>query len=88
MQPGDVNLRYFKFRLHDITEFYGLKYLRSTTLGCKDRGIKISEYVGKTQFLCSKHKDDFQVVEYSVVMFCAYYGSAISSPGNLKVTLP
>ena len=30
---------------------YSLKYLRSTTLGCKDRGIKISEFVGKTQFL-------------------------------------
>ena len=29
-----------------------LKYLRSTTLGCKDIGIRQSEFVAKTQFLC------------------------------------
>ena len=28
-----------------------MKYLRSTTLGCKDIGIRKSEYVSKTQFL-------------------------------------
>jgi len=29
-----------------------LKYLRSTTLGCRDIGIRKSEFVSKTQFLC------------------------------------
>ena len=29
-----------------------LKYLRSTTLGCQDIGIRIIEFVAKTQFLC------------------------------------
>ena len=28
-----------------------MKYLRSTTLGCKDIGNRKSEFVGKTQFL-------------------------------------
>ena len=28
-----------------------LKYLRSTTLGCQDIGIRIFEFVAKTQFL-------------------------------------
>jgi len=32
---------------------HSLKYLRSTTMGCKDRGIWKSEFVSKTlQFLC------------------------------------
>jgi len=30
---------------------HSLKYLRSTTLGCKDIGIRKSEFVAKTQFL-------------------------------------
>ena len=33
---------------------YSLKYLRSTTLGCKDRGIIKFEFVAKTQFLYSR----------------------------------
>ena len=40
--------------LFDPTEF-NLKYLRSTTLGCKDNGIRKSEFVTKTQFLCGTH---------------------------------
>ena len=35
LQPGGVNLWYFKLRLP--IRVYILKYLRSTTLGCKDR---------------------------------------------------
>ena len=30
-----------------------LKYQRFTPLGCKDIGIRIFEFVAKTQFLCS-----------------------------------
>jgi len=30
---------------------YSLEYLRSTTLGCKDKGIRKSEFVVQTQFL-------------------------------------
>ena len=33
-------------------DYYSLKYLRSKTLGCKDKGIRKSEFVTKTQFLC------------------------------------
>ena len=29
-----------------------LKYLRYSTLGCQDIGIRIFEFVAKTQFLC------------------------------------
>ena len=31
---------------------HSLKYQRFTTLGCKDKGIRISEFVAKTQILC------------------------------------
>ena len=34
-----------------INIIQSLKYLRSTTLGCKDIGIRKSEFVPKTQFL-------------------------------------
>jgi len=33
-----------------------LKYLRSTTLGCKDIGLRKSKFEAKTQFHCSKNK--------------------------------
>ena len=32
-----------------------MKYLRSTTLGCKDIGIKKSEFVAKTQYLSQEN---------------------------------
>ena len=32
-------------------KIHGSKYLRSTTLGCKDKGIRKSDFVGKTQLL-------------------------------------
>ena len=35
-----------------ILSIYSLKYQGSTTLGCKDIGIRKSEFVAKTQFLC------------------------------------
>ena len=49
MQSDDVNLRQFKLRLFNITEFivYCLKYYRSMTSGLKDIGIKIFDFVGK-----------------------------------------
>ena len=49
MQSDDVNLRHFKLRLFNITEFivYCLKYYRSMTSGLKDIGIKIFDFVGK-----------------------------------------
>ena len=50
---------------------YSLKYLRSTTLVCKDIGIKKSEFVAKTRFLYinkylsewKKHEDLVNVPE-------------------------
>ena len=56
MQPNGVNLLYFRQRFVDRTEFV-LKYLRSTTLGCKDIEIIKSEFVTQTQFLYIKNKD-------------------------------
>ena len=44
-QPDDVNLRLF-----DLTELLVLKYLRSSTLWCKDIGIRKPEFVAKAQF--------------------------------------
>ena len=32
--------------------FPSLKYLRSSTLDCKDIGVRKSEFVTRTQFLC------------------------------------
>ena len=44
-------LWYYKLRQLDLTEFFCLKYQRSTTSGCKDIWIKKWEFVAKTQFL-------------------------------------
>ena len=37
---------------------HSLKYLKSTTLGCKDIGIRKSEFVAKTQFILMAHIED------------------------------
>jgi len=37
--------------------FHSLKYQRCTTLGCKDIGIRISEFVAKTQ-IPSKYRGE------------------------------
>ena len=50
--------------------------------------LLVEEVYEQMPQICSKHNDDLQVVEHPVVIFSAYYGSVISSPGNLKVTLP
>ena len=36
-----------------FVRIHSLKYLRSTTLGCRDKGIKKFEFVAMTQFLCT-----------------------------------
>ena len=46
MQPDDVNLSYFKLGLFDMTEF--TVWNAYTTLGCKNLGIRKSEFVAKT----------------------------------------
>ena len=47
------NLRHFKLKLfYLINKNHSLKYLRSTTLDCNDKGIKKSEFMARTQFLC------------------------------------
>ena len=35
---------------------HSLKYLRSTTLGCKDIAVRKSEFVAKNKFFCLKSK--------------------------------
>ena len=40
LQSNIVNILYFKIRFFNLTEFYSLKYLSSTTVGCKDKGIR------------------------------------------------
>ena len=48
VQTFDIsNLDYLIYQL-----IHGLKYRRSTALGCKDIGIRKFEFVAKTQFLC------------------------------------
>ena len=44
-QPVYVNHWYFRLILFDLTEFICLKYLRYATLGCKDIGIRKSQFV-------------------------------------------
>ena len=53
LQPDILNLWYFKLILFDLTELiHSFKYLRSATLGSKDKGIITkSEFVAQTQFL-------------------------------------
>ena len=47
--------RYFKLRIFNPTKFTVLKYLRSTTLGCKDIGIrKFTFCKNSITFLCPK----------------------------------
>jgi len=38
------------FKKHCIFIFHSLKYVRSTTLDCKDKFIRKIEFVAKTQF--------------------------------------
>ena len=64
MQPDVANLWYFKPLIFQTciiwsNRIHSLKYLRFTTLGCKDKGIRKSEFVTKTQFKwtnCSERK--------------------------------
>ena len=46
LQP-DVKVETFLYNL-----MHSLKHLRSKTPGCKDIGIRQSEFVSKTQFYC------------------------------------
>ena len=51
LYPDPVNLLNFKLKTIRSNRIHSLKYLRFTTLGCKDIGIRKSEFVAKTQFL-------------------------------------
>ena len=46
-----ANLWYFKPDFYKPDIIHSVKYLRYTTLGCKDTGIRTWEFVAKTQFL-------------------------------------
>ena len=48
LQHSGVNLRYFKLRLFNLTEFIVFKIPKSTTLSCKNIGIRKSEFAAKT----------------------------------------
>ena len=50
-EPYVVNLWYFKLVIFDYNSSHSLKCQLSTTLVCKDIGIRKSEFVTKTQFL-------------------------------------
>ena len=51
-----------------------MKYLSSTTFGCKDIGIRKSEFVAKTQFLYAK---------FCRNSFSEYGMRKTSSPGDI-----
>ena len=63
LQPVGVNLSYFKLRFDLIwwNRIHSLKYMRSTTLCCKDIGIRKLEIAAKTQFLSS---NSFQAIPF------------------------
>ena len=42
----------FQTKIIWCNRIHSLKFLRSTTLGCRDIGIRKSEFVSKTQFIC------------------------------------
>ena len=75
LKQDGVNLWYFKLWLFDPSEFIVWNIYGSTTLGCRDKGIKKSEFVAITQFLCQQNmmkfcpflKDDF----IEEIAFCA-----------------
>ena len=46
----------FQTKIMWCNRINSLKYLRSTTLGCRDIGFRKSEFVSKTQFLCIVRK--------------------------------
>ena len=50
LPPDGMKLWYFKLILLEL-QIHSLKYIRFRTLGCKDIGIRKSEFVAKTQFL-------------------------------------
>ena len=52
-------LKYSIFYIFADYRIHGLKYLRTTTSSHKDTGIGKSEFVAKTQFLCSKRKQNW-----------------------------
>ena len=52
--PVTLNPVIFQTLLSWSNIIYSLKYLRSTTLGCKDIGVRNSEFATKTQFLYNK----------------------------------
>ena len=49
MEAGQGKIQRNPLRKNQNSHF--LKYLRSRTLGCKDKGIRKPEFVAKTQFL-------------------------------------
>ena len=51
LKPDGVNLYYFKLRVMWSARIQSLKIQRSMTFGCKDIGVRKSEFVAKTQFL-------------------------------------
>ena len=71
LQSDGVNLYYFKLRLSDITEFIVWNiYLRYSTMGYKDIGIRKSEFVAKTQFLSKKFVNNFSILFlYDLIWF-------------------
>ena len=51
LQPNGEHLWYFKLKILDLTDrIHCVKYLRSSTLGCKDKEIRKSELEAKIQF--------------------------------------
>ena len=52
--PVTLNPVIFQTLLSWSNTIYSLKYLRSTTLFCKDIGVRKSEFATKTQFLYNK----------------------------------
>ena len=51
VQPDGFPTLIFQTEIFWPNRIESLKYLRATTLGCKDIGIRKSEFVAKTQFL-------------------------------------
>ena len=44
----------------------------STTSGCKDKGIRKSEFVARTHFYCSRHSSGFSPIEQRPFQYCSF----------------
>ena len=70
----------FQIMIIGSNKIHSLKYLRFTTLRCKDIGIRKSEFVAKTQFLClwkATRSQSYTSIIVNIWLFSSYLVSRL-----------